>query len=69
MQVSGLKSITAKHLALCSQSVLFLIHLHPIMTEALLEGSPHAKRTILQPEFDRLKQVCSNRARFFSEQG
>eukprot|EP00210_Caulerpa_lentillifera_P001153 g1110.t1 len=56
MRVSSLKSITAKHLALCSQSILLLLHLQQPFIEALLHGLPDAKRTILQPEFDRIRQ-------------
>ena len=56
MQMSGLKSITVKHLAFCSQSVLFLIDSHPSV-----KGSPQVER-ILQPEFDRLKQTCSKKS-------
>ena len=59
MHVSGLKSITAKHLALCSQSILFFAHLQEHISGELLNACPQAKRTILQPELDRLKQVGS----------
>lgn len=59
MQVNGLKSITAKHLALCSQSILFFIDLFPHLSEALLQPCSEVKRTLLRPELDRLKQVCS----------
>lgn len=59
MRVSSLKSITAKHLALCSQSIVLLLHLQQPFIEALLLGLPASKRTILQPEFDRLRQDLS----------
>lgn len=60
MKQSGLKSITAKHLALCSQSVLLLSHLHNPIRAYLLKDQSQASKVILEPELDRLKQVRSS---------
>lgn len=59
MKQSGLKSITAKHLALCSQSVLLLSHLHDSIRSCLLKDQSQGSKVILEPELDRLKQVTS----------
>lgn len=57
MKQSGLKSITAKHLALCSQSVLLFLSLHEAIHLLFLKDQSQARRSLLEPEFDRLKQV------------
>lgn len=57
MRVSGLRSITAKHLALCSQCIYLLVALHAPLIALLLGSEGQAQRAILQPDLDRLKQV------------
>ncbi|CAD7701903.1 unnamed protein product [Ostreobium quekettii] len=56
MRTSGLKSITAKHLALCSQCIYLLRSLHRPLAAALLGSEGQSRRAILQPDFDRLNQ-------------
>ena len=57
MQVAGLKSITAKHLALSCQCVGALIELHPALVTALTAQLPVSHRALLTPEFNLLLQV------------
>ena len=59
MTAAGLRSITAKHLALSAQAAGSLIALHPLLRSALAAPVPHARRALLSPEFDRLLQVCA----------
>lgn len=57
MQVSGLRSITAKHLALSSQCLSAYIALHPLLKPLLTATLPAPRLGLLLPEFDRLLQV------------
>jgi vacuolar protein sorting-associated protein 54 len=56
MQVSGLKSITAKHLAVCCQCVSALAALHPALAGALLQGVPRPRGDMLAAGFARALQ-------------
>eukprot|EP00891_Asterochloris_glomerata_P002136 jgi/Astpho2/2136/Aster-x1055 len=56
MQVSGLKSITAKHLALSCQCLSALIALHPVLSLVLMALVQQPRLGLLQPEFDRVLQ-------------
>ncbi|KAK9830219.1 hypothetical protein WJX72_010418 [[Myrmecia] bisecta] len=56
MQVAGLKSITAKHLALSCQCLGALITLHPRLCAAFTAGVAQPRRSLLLPEFDRVLQ-------------
>uniref|UniRef100_A0A061SA82 Vacuolar protein sorting-associated protein 54 n=1 Tax=Tetraselmis sp. GSL018 TaxID=582737 RepID=A0A061SA82_9CHLO len=56
MQVSGLKSITAKHLAVTCQSIGFLIALQPHLRSVLTEGMAEHRKALLVPELGRLLQ-------------
>jgi Vps54-like protein len=62
MQVAGLKSITAKHLALASQCLGALINLHPMLRAIHTAPLPHSRKALLVPEFDRVLQVCHDGA-------
>ncbi len=57
MQVSGLRSITAKHLALSSQCLSAYMALHPLLKPLLTATLPTPRLGLLLPEFDRLLQV------------
>ncbi len=57
MAAAGLRSITAKHLALSAQAAGALMALHPLLRSALAAPVPHARRALLSPDFDRLLQV------------
>lgn len=57
MATAGLKSISAKHLALCNQCLGALIHLHPALAAALAAHVPPLRQKLLQPELHRLLQV------------
>ena len=61
MVSAGLKSISAKHLALSNQAIGALVALHPALCTLLAERVPAMRRKLLQPEFQRLLQVrvCS----------
>ncbi|XP_078166620.1 VPS54 isoform X2 [Carex rostrata] len=58
MQVSGLKSITSKHLALASQIISFIFAIIPDVRRVLFMKIPEARKPILTSEFDRVAQVC-----------
>ncbi|KAI9498334.1 Vps54-like protein-domain-containing protein [Zychaea mexicana] len=53
MRSAGLKNISAKHLALASQSVGIMIGLIPSLKECVRQHMP-AKHTVLLSEFDRI---------------
>ncbi len=53
LQVSGLKSITAKHLALASQSLALAGALLPHMRSALSRAVPRARHALLLTQLDR----------------
>ena len=57
MQVSGLRSITAKHLALSSQCLSVFMALQPAMKALFTSSLPTPQRGLLLPELDRLLQV------------
>eukprot|EP00249_Psilotum_nudum_P023375 c28850_g1_i1 orf=396-3701(+) len=56
MQVSGLKSITAKHLALASQCISFFYALIPDMRRILSIHIPDVRKSLLLTEIDRVTQ-------------
>jgi vacuolar protein sorting-associated protein 54 len=56
MQVAGLKSITAKHLALASQSISFFYALIPDIRKMLSVHIPDARKALLLTEIDRVRQ-------------
>ena len=62
MQVSGLRSITAKHLALSSQCLSACMALHPLLRPLLTATLPTPRLGLILPEFDRLMQVSSDTA-------
>ncbi len=57
MSVAGLKSITAKHLALSAQGAGAVRALHPVLWPVLTEHVPQSRRALLVPDFARLMQV------------
>ena len=57
VQVSGLKSITAKHLALANQSITLIVALLPSMRQVLGAMLPERRHLLLLCELDRLEQV------------
>lgn len=57
MSVAGLKSITAKHLALSAQGAGAVRALHPVLWAVLTEHVPQSRRALLVPDFARLMQV------------
>jgi len=56
MQVSGLKSITAKHLALANQSITLILALLPSIRSVLGAMLPEKRHKLLLCELDRLEQ-------------
>lgn len=56
MQVSGLKSITSKHLALSSQVISFIYAIVPEIRRVLLLKVPDARKALLLSEIDRVAQ-------------
>ncbi|XP_020084503.1 vacuolar protein sorting-associated protein 54, chloroplastic [Ananas comosus] len=56
MQVSGLKSITSKHLALASQVISFIYAIIPDIRRVLFLKIPEARRALLMSEVDRVAQ-------------
>ncbi|XP_022977577.1 vacuolar protein sorting-associated protein 54, chloroplastic-like isoform X2 [Cucurbita maxima] len=54
MQVSGLKSITSKHLALASQVISFTFAIVPEIRRILFLKVPEARKTMLLSEIDRV---------------
>ncbi len=58
MRSAGLKSISAKHLALAAQSLALLLAALPLLRALLGAAVLEApRRALLMPEFDRLAQV------------
>ena len=57
LAAAGLRSITAKHLAMAAQCVGAVMGLHPALTAILTGPLPHTRRAILLPDFERLLQV------------
>ncbi|KAL5566766.1 hypothetical protein UlMin_029930 [Ulmus minor] len=56
MQVSGLKSITSKHLALASQVISFIYAIIPEIRRILFLKVPDARKAMLSLEIDRVAQ-------------
>ncbi|XP_009379690.2 vacuolar protein sorting-associated protein 54, chloroplastic isoform X3 [Pyrus x bretschneideri] len=56
MQVSGLKSITSKHLALASQVISFTYAIIPEIRQILFQKVPETRKALLLPEIDRVAQ-------------
>ncbi|KAJ6792534.1 putative vacuolar protein sorting-associated protein 54, chloroplastic [Iris pallida] len=56
MQVSGLKSITSKHLALASQIISFIYAIMPEIRRVLFLKIPEARKGLLLSEIDRVAQ-------------
>ncbi|KAK8618221.1 hypothetical protein V6N13_132221 [Hibiscus sabdariffa] len=56
MQVSGLKSITSKHLALASQVISFTYAIVPELKQILFLKVPEPRKSLLLLEFDRVAQ-------------
>ncbi|RKP08200.1 Vps54-like protein-domain-containing protein [Thamnocephalis sphaerospora] len=56
MQSAGLKNITAKHIALASQSIALIQALLPYMRINMAELSPPGKATLVMKDFDRLSE-------------
>ncbi|KAJ6724146.1 VACUOLAR PROTEIN SORTING 54 [Salix viminalis] len=56
MQVSGLKSITSKHLALASQVIGFVYAIIPEIRRVLFLKVPEARKVLLLSEIDRVAQ-------------
>lgn len=56
MQVSGLKSITAKHLALASQVISFTYAIIPAIRQILFLKVPETRKPLLLSEIDRVVQ-------------
>ncbi|KAF7803897.1 vacuolar protein sorting-associated protein 54, chloroplastic isoform X1 [Senna tora] len=57
MQVSGLKSITSKHLALASQVISFIHAIIPEIRQILFLKVPETRKALLLSEIDRVAQV------------
>lgn len=57
LAAAGLRSITAKHLAMAAQCVGCIMGLHPSLTAILTGPLPHTRRAILLPDFERLLQA------------
>ncbi|XVE89373.1 hypothetical protein DITRI_Ditri19aG0196400 [Diplodiscus trichospermus] len=57
MQVSGLKSITSKHLALASQVIGFIYAVIPEIRQILFVKVPEPRKSLLLLEFDRVAQI------------
>jgi vacuolar protein sorting-associated protein 54 len=57
MQLAGLKSITAKHLALSAQCLGALIALQPTLTTVFTAPVLGPRRSLLLPDFQRARQV------------
>ncbi|CAI0546146.1 unnamed protein product [Linum tenue] len=56
MQVSGLKSITSKHLALASQVISFTYSIIPEIRQVLFLKVPETRKALLVSEIDRVAQ-------------
>lgn len=56
MRSAGLKNITAKHLALASQSLSLFIHLIPYLRECVRRHLPDERQAVMLVEFDKLKR-------------
>ncbi|KAG0623694.1 hypothetical protein M758_3G194100 [Ceratodon purpureus] len=56
MQVAGLKSITAKHLALASQTISLFYAIIPDIRKMLAVHIPDSRKSLLLTEIDRVRQ-------------
>lgn len=61
MQVAGLKSITAKHLALSCQCLGALIALQPPLATLLVSHLPPSRHALVNPELDLVLKVTVTR--------
>lgn len=59
LAAAGLRSITAKHLAMAAQCVGAVMGLHPALAAILTGPLPHSRRAIMLPDFERLSQVIT----------
>jgi len=57
LAAAGLKSITARHLALAAQALGAALALHPALAAAAAAAVPPPRRALLLPEFERVAQV------------
>ena len=57
LAAAGLRSITAKHLALAAQCVGAVMALHPSLSAAFTGPLLAARRAVLLPDFERVLQV------------
>jgi protein-S-isoprenylcysteine O-methyltransferase Ste14 len=57
LAAAGLRSITAKHLALAAQCVGAIMALHPSLTTVFTAALPQTRRAVLLPDFERVLQV------------
>ena len=57
MQTAGLKSISAKHLALSCQCLAAVIKLHPLLQTIFTLPVTPGRRALLIPEFERALKV------------
>ena len=57
LAAAGLRSITARHLALAEQALAAVLALHPALAAGFTGPVPLPRRTLLQPEFERVAQV------------
>ena len=62
LAAAGLRSITAKHLAMAAQCLGAVITLHPTLTAAFTQPLPQARAAVLLPDFERVLQVSSHPA-------
>jgi len=58
LAAAGLKSITARHLALAAQALGAALALHPALAAAAAAAVPPPRRALLLPEFERVAQVA-----------
>jgi hypothetical protein len=70
LAAAGLRSITAKHLALAAQCVGAVMALHPSLTAVFTALLPQTRRAVLLPDFERVLQVrmrgCPSHLMIFS---
>ena len=64
LAAAGLRSITAKHLAMATQCVGAVMGASPHAHRHPDRPLPHARRAILLPDFERLLQVRSSETAF-----
>lgn len=62
--MSGLKSITAKHLAISCQCLGVYVALHPCLAAVFTQGVPQPRADLLSSDFARTAQVRNASPRF-----